>query len=149
MSRELRLVPANWKHPVDYCGHKIPMFDMTFETAVKEWLAELEIEIEKGIIEAVEWLKDNRSPEVSNYRPWKDEEATWYQIWETVSEGTPVSPPFATKEEIITYLTTIGHTRSQAESFIECGWVPSAMAVISENKTSFVCGIDIAEKLKS
>jgi hypothetical protein len=26
----------------------------------------------------------------------RDKEATWFQAWKTVTEGTPVTPPFAT-----------------------------------------------------
>lgn len=47
-------------------------------------------------------------PEREYYRSWKDEDATWFQVWETVSEGTPVTPPFATKEELIDYLVANG-----------------------------------------
>jgi hypothetical protein len=28
----------------------------------------------------------------------KGKEATWFQAWETVTEGTPVTPPFATTD---------------------------------------------------
>jgi hypothetical protein len=41
------------------------------------------------------------------------EDATWYQLWETVSEGTPVTPPFATKEELVQYLVEHGDFHDQ------------------------------------
>lgn len=35
-------------------------------------------------------------------------EGEWWQVWETVSEGSPVSPAFATGEELATYLAEGG-----------------------------------------
>jgi hypothetical protein len=55
-----------------------------------------------------DWLNDWGPPDPAYYRPWKDDEATWYQVWETESEGTPISPPFATREELVEYLVNNG-----------------------------------------
>lgn len=86
-----------------------------------------------------EWLSDEgRPPDPDYYRPWKDEDATWFQVWETVSEGTPVTPPFATKEELVDYLATKGDfwdqrrgdgpwVRTNAEAFVGSGWAPTLM----------------------
>lgn len=82
------------------------------------------------------------------YRPdWKPEEATWFQMYETVSEGTPVTPPFETREELVEYLVANGcfwdqkrrarglsgdwmrcspWTREEATKFVfGDGWMPS------------------------
>ena len=85
-------------------------------------------------------------PDVEYYRPpWSKEEATWYQVYETVSEGTPVTPPFETQQELIDYLVKNGDfwdqkrreegkfdldcqpwSREQAEKFVlGSGWAPS------------------------
>lgn len=162
MGRELRMVPPNWNHPVvtrsnGQDGFQ-PMFDTTFEEAAAEWKEEL-AEWESG--ERPSWYTiddDNPNPEYweysgdpperKYYRPWKDEEATWFQVWETVSEGTPVSPPFETKAELIEYLVANGDfwdqarrqegrrlpngmscdpwSRKEAEAFVNGpGWAPS------------------------
>lgn len=47
-------------------------------------------------------------PQRACYCPWKPEDATWLQVWETVSEGTPVTPPFATRQELVDYLVQHG-----------------------------------------
>lgn len=50
-----------------------------------------------------------------------------WQLWETVSEGSPVSPVFATAEELIGHLTTVGYwsrgpmRREAAEALIRSG----------------------------
>jgi len=61
-----------------------------------------------------------------------------WQLWETVSEGSPVSPVFATPEELADWLVTPGNdtsvtegtTREQWLKMIKAGWAPSM--VLSE-----------------
>ncbi len=59
-----------------------------------------------------------------------------WQLWETVSEGSPVSPVFATAEELAQWLTTpeggemAGPSRrpmtiEQARGFVDAGWSPT------------------------
>lgn len=40
-------------------------------------------------------------------------EGEWWQVWETVGEGSPVTPAFATPEELIEYLVANGDVWSQ------------------------------------
>lgn len=50
-----------------------------------------------------EWDGEKRLPE--DYRPdWPKEEITHFQMYEDVTEGTPVSPVFATREELARWL---------------------------------------------
>jgi hypothetical protein len=123
MGREIRRVPPNWKHPMkkdDYGRDQLrPMYDETFEQAVAEWKEGFR-KWEAGeneyrqkyknddgtIMEYWEW--EATTPDRAYYRPWKDEDATWYQMWETVSEGTPVTPPFETQQELADYLAAHG-----------------------------------------
>lgn len=123
MGREIRRVPPNWDHPKrdpsrnphHHAGQQ-PMFDRTFADAVAAWKREFDVwergerpdycTEESRTLEYWEW--SGNPPEREYFRPWKDDEATWFQLWETVSEGTPVSPPFATQEELIAHLATHG-----------------------------------------
>lgn len=62
-----------------------------------------------------------------------------WQVWETVSDGSPISPVFATREELIDWLVQPGkgpggwdrgYTRAAAEAFVQDGGsVPSLMIV--------------------
>lgn len=134
MGREIRKVPPNWDHPITQRPNgrdgPQPMFDETYQQACKEWLSDFDrirsggakgYEIEAYPNGAVEWASDNPAPEPTYYCPWSDDEATWYQLWETVSEGTPVSPPFETKEGLIDYLAKNGDYWDQKRC-IEPGW---------------------------
>lgn len=163
MGREIRRVPANWQHPTvkpendpyRHGGYQ-PMYDRTFAEAAADWKAEFAkweagerpsyCEGDDRNLEYWEW--DSTPPVRDYYRPWSDEEATWFQCWETVSEGTPVSPPFATQEELIEYLATKGDFwdqkrgdpawgRQAAERFVRAGWAPSIImqgGVVTDGK---------------
>jgi hypothetical protein len=59
-----------------------------------------------------------------------------WQVWETVSEGSPITPVFPTAEALVDHLATVGTLwdqrggdgpwrRSAAESFVSSGWAPS------------------------
>lgn len=158
MGREIRMVPPNWEHPItedEYRRKRAqPMYDQRFDERFAEWLADFD-RIRRGELTALErdcytsanplaeWLKDEGAPpDPAYYRPWADEEATWVQVWETVSEGTPVTPPFASREELIDYLATNGDfwdqhrgdgpwKRENAHRFVAGGWAPSLIAVSS------------------
>ena len=160
MGRELRRVPPNWEHPIverPYGESYQPMYDRTFAEAAKEW-KEGFAAWERGerpsycddddskTLEYWEW--GNGPPERKFYRPWQDSEATWYQVWETVSEGTPVSPAFETQKELIDYLVENGDfwdqkRRKEGKAHLSCapwkreaaerfvlgsGWAPSFVA---------------------
>lgn len=119
MGREIRKVPSNWQHPTSSNGGKQPMLDQTYADARKEWLDGLakwesgnnpdreKYKNDDGTYQDY-WEWHGAPPARELYRPWKDEDATWFQLWETVSEGTPVSPPFATKEELAQHLAVNG-----------------------------------------
>lgn len=147
MGREIRRVPPNWQHPKkekpNYRTHQMeqvyqPLFDEPYIKALNEWLEE-HLQWEDGTHPAfaehgytkVEYPHyahyGGNGPDVEYYRPnWKPEEMTWWQVYETVSEGTPVSPPFATREELVDYLVTNGdfwdqRRREEGVSSMPCG----------------------------
>jgi len=55
-----------------------------------------------------------------------------WQIWETVSEGSPITPVFATAEELAEWCVTnkpwsTGMSREAWRRFIDVGWAPSGI----------------------
>jgi hypothetical protein len=169
MGREIRRVPENWEHPRRKCPHESwrggcteakahngecfqPMYDDDFDSAMTEWLNGYRLwkrgknpewkEQQKRGDPYWEWFGAPPDPEC--YHP-KWDKVEWYQIYETVSEGTPVTPPFATKKELIEYLVEWGDywdqnrgdggwTRENAEKFIKDGWAPSLIVIASPSK---------------
>jgi hypothetical protein len=151
MGREIRRVPPHWEHPKDEEGQYMPMYDKDFDTRLAEWLEGYELwkkgehpyqkespDLADGL---AYWEYDGAPPDPEYYRPKFDEEPTWYQIYQTVSEGTPVTPPFATKEELVDYLVKNGDfwdqkrgdggwDRKNAEHFVQAEWAPSGIFII-------------------
>jgi hypothetical protein len=161
MGREIRRVPVNWEHPKrqvpDWQTQRMvdsyhPLYDQDAETAWVEWMKEFEEwkagEMAKTIEENPEhgYKLDEpyRSfcdynggpPDPKYYRPkWPEGVELGFAVYETVSEGTPVTPAFATKAELIDYLATKGTywdkgepwPREAAERFVAREWAPSLM----------------------
>lgn len=151
MGREIRRVPPNWEHPKKerfdiierrYVQDYQSMFDRPFGPTMDEWYTEWKAweagtHPDKAGHDMPYWEWSGGPPDPLYYRPdWKEGEATWFQVYQTVSEGSPVTPPFATREELIDYLVTHGDfwdqkrgdgtwSRQNAESFVNAGWAPS------------------------
>lgn len=143
MGREIRRVPPNWEHPQSEktffkpgFGYVTetrysPMHDQDFNEAMTEWIAGAEL-----------WLKGEHEyqggdeprtyagfaefwshpPDPEYCRPVFEVEPTWFQVYETVSEGTPVSPPFETPEELARYLSENGDFWEQSRASEGSGW---------------------------
>jgi len=138
MGREIRMVPPNWEHPKDSYGEYSPMFDEVFEVALEKYYQNYmswRNKTHKYYAEEYTFVDYFGNPPNPNYcRPEFKEEPTWYQVYETVSEGTPITPPFETKEKLIEHLVEhgtswddkeCGWNRESAEQFVKSKWAPS------------------------
>lgn len=125
MGREIRRVPVNWEHPKRerwdaFHNRSVssfqPLYDRSFKDACDQWIADFKAFMsenpsgvktwgENNKNESVFWEWETTPPDREWYRPeWSSEDTTAYQIYENVSEGTPVSPVFQTQEEMKTWL---------------------------------------------
>ena len=130
MGREIRRVPPNWQHPTDGNGNFIPLLDRTYQDRMAEWqensalwsqgrhLDQTRLPGQTAHIATyAQW--DDEPPQPHRYRPAFQEEPTWHQVYETVTEGTPLTPPFETLEALANHLVSTGAaTRDQATAFI-------------------------------
>ena len=153
MGREIRRVPADWEHPkvskLDRQTRSMvedyqPLFDRSFSEEAREWMDKA-IAWYKGVdpdcaehkaTHPFYWQWAGMPPDPAYYRPEWTSEPTHYQVYETVSEGTPVTPHFATKAELIDWLVKHGDewdqrrghgewSRENAKAFVEREWAPS------------------------
>jgi len=156
MGREIRKVPAGWQHP-KYSKDQIrhtwqkdafhPMYDRDYDTACADWYAEA---AKFTPNEYAKWFHDyyGSPPDKEYYREqsWAEEEATHFVVYETVSEGTPVTPIFEKPEDLVAYLVENGDfwdqergdggwDREAAEKFVGCGFAFS-MAIKDGNVSS-------------
>lgn len=159
MGREIRRVPQNWEHPKNDNDVYQPMYEREYAEAMAKWIENHNLwtrgehpDQKKDYLRKYKYFAewDGNPPNIEYYNTYyTKEEANWYQLYETVSEGTPVSPPFETKEELAEYLAENGDfwyqadqksknpfgsfrtkpTIEQARSLVETGW---AMSLIVE-----------------
>lgn len=131
MSREVRRVPADWVHPKEY-GRFKPLLDH-YQTAHDDFMGTLRSE---GLQAAIDYY--GVAPDINDYMPdWPDEERTHLMMYESTSEGTPLSPAFATPEELARWLadnnaSAFGSMTASYEQWLATcrqGWAISAVMV--------------------
>ena len=94
MSREVRRVPASWEHPKNEQGHYVPHH---------EHFPYNQEEIEEGLRDG--WLDNNPPNYGCDVMPqWLEPERTHYQMYESVTEGTPISPVMESPEALARWL---------------------------------------------
>jgi hypothetical protein len=121
-----------------------PMCDEYYEAAANRWNAENLLWQEGKHPEQLgpyapdckffwEW-SDPPDREYYRDRDWTEAEATHYQMYETVSEGTPASPIFASLDELKGWLISDGYSAEAAAAFCQSGWAPSMGATVREGQ---------------
>ncbi len=167
MGREIRKVPANWKHPRGDDGKYIPLYrnsgnfsesDAEWNEGWEKWQAGLcenygegpkwgPIDDEYKSLRYSDYAGSRPSPD--DYMPnWPPEQCTHLMMYEE-TEGTPISPPFETPEELAKWLADNGAsswgystaTYDQWLSMCKAGWAPSA---VYTQDTGVISGVEYA-----
>jgi hypothetical protein len=159
MSREIRRVPCNWNHPKDFKYGKeryIPLMDgCYFKNRLDEYNRE-KSEWDNGIFPSYasdeskkmtygEWA--GNPPDKKDYMPeWTESELTHIMMYESTSEGTPISPAFKTCEELARWLADnnasafAGQTATYEQWLATCknGW---AISAVYTPETGLISGV--------
>ncbi len=127
MSRELRRVPRDYQHPRETNRHRnriefIPLYPgEDFASSMADFKAN-----------PGEW--DGKPPRLDEYMPdFTGRDDLWYCMYETTSEGTPISPVLPTPESLARWLVDTGasafggFTATYDQWLRTCrgGWAPS------------------------
>ena len=93
MGREVRRVSADWQHPKNEFDRYKPLYPgERYEADATGFMEKANAE---GLQEAIDWY--GKAPDQNDYMPnWPAEQRTHYMMYEDTSEGTPISPAFAT-----------------------------------------------------
>jgi len=144
MSREIRRVPPDWEHPRDALGRYKPLIDRDYETALQEWW-EGRQKWQRNPESDCTWEEwEGSAPNPDYHRPaWSAEEATCFQVYENVSEGTPTSPVFATERELLAWLLSEGFSEHAAVKFVEHKWAPSMVINVGVDGRTQLSGLGI------
>jgi hypothetical protein len=65
------------------------------------------------------------------WKPYDPPTGEGWQLWETVSDGSPISSVYGTRELFVKHLINKGYSPESAERFTEMGWAPSG--IITQN----------------
>jgi hypothetical protein len=164
MGREVRRVPADWQHPkkqmFDHRGQWVERYEAlhggNWAEDAKRWDDAREkwergefpdyASEENKALPFDQW--DSQRPYSGDYMPqWPESERTHLMMYETTSEGTPISPAFATPEELARWLadndaSAFGGMTASYESWLRVasgGFAPSA---IYTPETGLVSGVE-------
>ena len=132
MGREVRRVALGWTPPEH--SH----FDKTFAHAVQVWTlgkAAWESGADPDAAKYPQYTYEEWNGECPDdpeyYRPeWPEGTPLGYCLYETVTEGSALSPVFETAEELAQWMASneiwgARYTLEQARSFVAQGWAPS------------------------
>ena len=121
MGTAVRRVPSDWAHPKDESGRYLPLRDgLDFERRARQWdehaakwqqglcrdLNTNDWEPIKADLLAITYAEyEGSRPDPQEYTPqWPEAECTHWQMYEEVTEGTPMSPVCASPEELARWM---------------------------------------------
>lgn len=125
MGREVRPVAFDWEHPREFGTYS----DGSPRFVPLQSREDLKFALQSYAEHPEDW--EDGAPDPAGYMPEIPEGAPYgWCFYETVTEGTPVSPVFATKDELAAWLSSPAAGRDRmapdvAARFVEQGWAPS------------------------
>jgi hypothetical protein len=137
MGREVRRVPKDWEHPMNESGAFVPLLSAE----------DFEVRTRKRI------QRNEPLPDPADYMPrWTPTEATHYQMYETCTEGTPISPVFETPETLARWLadneaSAFGSMTASYEAWLRVCRGSSAPSAIMTGG-GMVSGVEAMNELK-
>lgn len=174
MSREVRRVPKDWKHPKRQNPYRpgewdyVPLYE-DYKGCLQQWTINKE-HWEKGLQSdhnggwepiAKCWKKTDfreywgLKPKKKDYMPeWKEEEKTHIQMYETCSEGTPISPVMKTPEELARWLADNGASAFGSMTATYDQWLATILrehsvgSMYCSPTTGLISGVALSEDLK-
>ena len=163
MGREVRMVPKDWQHPKNEKGKFIPLLSGDFEQDDKEWnegyahwlLGEVKDYATNGwspVDDNHRWTRftdyHGSRPSPEDYMPrFADGMATHLMMYEDTSEGTPISPAFATPEELARWLADSGASSFAGYTATYEQWLATckrgyAMSAVFTLQTGLISGVE-------
>ena len=154
MGREIRRVPPNWEHPRKEDGRFKSLLNQDYESASEQWIRgfmawEKGDDANRGKAScSYYWEWNGGPPDKDDHRPKWEQEPTHYQIYETVSEGTPVSPVFETLGDLVAWLKGQGYSDKAAMEFTKLGHACTMVLIPGKGIYQNIHALDIPEREK-
>lgn len=156
MSRGVRKVPEHWQHPKNDGGRFKALHDANFDDAAadwdkgqRDWSAGIHPDYadeENKLLSYSEWAGDR--PKRDDYMPsWTDAEKTHLMMYETTTEGTPISPAFKTPDELARWLfennaSAFGRSTASYEAWLRVAKGGYAVSAVYTPATGLISGVE-------
>ncbi len=140
MGREIRRVPSWWEHPRDERGEYIPLFDRSYYEAVRDYEYAVGLWQEGRHPAQSEWPEQTEGvsydewesgpPDLRFYRQesWTEDDASMFVLYETVSEGTPLSPKYESLSGLLQWMLRNGYSQDEIGEIRITGMLPTLRA---------------------
>lgn len=154
MGREVRRVPPDWEHPRGTRGEYEPLYD-GYNEQVEAWEAKYK---KSGLQATIDYY--GSPPDKNDFMPdWPESERTHFQMYETCTEGTPISPVLESAEVLAHWLAD-----NNASAFADDGasyeaWlamikgsghsISMVMQVGKDGSTEITSGVEFEQRLKA
>ena len=170
MGREVRRVPPDWVHPTDEAGDFRPLHGGVFSKRLAAWEEEAK-QWEVGLIRdylTKEWKPkpadtqsgtfdewDGPKPLQEDYMPeWPEGTILGLQMYETCTEGTPISPVMETPEFLARWLadhgaSSFGSMTASYEDWLATIKAGSAPSMAFSPKTGLISGVALTGGAKA
>lgn len=141
MGREVRRVPATWEHPKDRGDYR-PLHAGNYAEQAREFMERANRD---GLQEAVDYMN---CPNRDDYMPeWTDAERTHWQMYETCTEGTPLSPVMESPEALARWLADNGASSFGSMTASYDDWLATiqrgfAFSAVFTPSTGLVSGVE-------
>jgi hypothetical protein len=161
MGREVRRVPQDWQHPKDNGGHYAPLHggsasldQAKWDEGAAQWARGFRddwkggwkaLDGGEGAATFAEWYGDR--PVASDYMPdWPASERTHWQMYESTTEGTPISPVMDSPESLARWLADNGASAFGSSTASYESWLATCQSGYSvglvHNGTDLVSGVE-------
>lgn len=166
MGREVRMVPRGWEHPRDESGRHVALHSDYTKTLEEEaawgvgyvWdysTGDFKLDVDGDIQKYESFEEYGGTVDRDDYMPpFPPSICTHLQMYETCSEGTPISPVMETPEELARWLadndaSAFGNMTATYEQWLatcSSGWAPSAVFSCATGLESGVAAMGIKEE---
>lgn len=140
MGKEIRRIPCWWQHPRDDEGNYLPVIDRTYDEALADYRyaerlweqgrhpSQLEWPEQTGGQSYRDWEGCPPDPRFYRRESWTEDDATCVALYETISEGTPISPTFPSLTDLYVWMLDNGYTKADVADLERVGSLPTMVA---------------------
>jgi hypothetical protein len=140
MGKAIRRIPCRWEHPRDEKGNYLPLIDRSYDEALADYGYAATLWEQGRHPSQVEWPEqtqgltyeqwDGMPPDPRFYRreSWTEDNVDCVALYETITEGTPISPTFPSLDDLFAWMLEHGYAQADVDELERIGLLPTMIA---------------------